>query len=335
MNILIRIIIYLLFSPIFVKILPSYTTDSYQIKMVGSSTVYPFAIIMSGLFEKVNDVLPTIESNGSGGGFKLFCEGVGDSYPDIANSSRPIKSQELKDCEKNGVSPPLEIIIGYDAITLIHNKNLTTFNLTTQEIFLALAEFIPDSNNNLVKNPYKLWSDINKNLPKIPIKVLGPPSSSGTKDSFLELAFKKGCNSLNIKDENICTSIRQDGAWIISGEDDHLIITKVENSSDLIGILGYNFYIENKEKLQAISINSISATEDNILSNKYNLSRPLYMYFKTEHILLEPTLLKFLNFILTNNILGFNGYLAEKGLIPITDKEKATTLTNISNIQIK
>jgi phosphate transport system substrate-binding protein len=303
--------------------------------MVGSSTVYPFAIIMSGLFEKVNDVLPTIESNGSGGGFKLFCEGVGDSYPDIANSSRPIKSQELKDCEKNGVSPPLEIIIGYDAITLIHNKNLTTFNLTTQEIFLALAEFIPDSNNNLIKNPYKLWSDINKNLPKIPIKVLGPPSSSGTKDSFLELAFKKGCNSLNIKDENICTSIRQDGAWIISGEDDHLIITKVENSSDLIGILGYNFYIENKEKLQAISINSISATEDNILSNKYNLSRPLYMYFKTEHILLEPTLLKFLNFILTNNILGFNGYLAEKGLIPITDKEKATTLTNISNIQIK
>jgi phosphate transport system substrate-binding protein len=303
--------------------------------MVGSSTVYPFAIIMSGLFEKINVVLPTIESNGSGGGFKLFCEGVGDSYPDIANSSRTIKSQELKDCEKNGVSPPLEVIIGYDAITLIHNKNLTTFNLTTQEIFLALAEFIPDINNNLIKNPYKLWSDINKNLPKIPIKVLGPPSSSGTKDSFLELAFKKGCNSLHIKDENICTSIRQDGAWIISGEDDHLIITKVSNSSDLIGILGYNFYIENKDKLQAISINSITATEENILSNKYTLSRPLYMYFKTEHILLEPTLLKFLNFILANNILGFNGYLAEKGLIPITEKEKSTTLTSISNIQIK
>jgi phosphate transport system substrate-binding protein len=303
--------------------------------MVGSSTVYPFAIIMSGLFEKINVVLPTIESNGSGGGFKLFCEGVGDSYPDIANSSRQIKSQELKDCEKNGVSPPLEVIIGYDAITLIHNKNLTTFNLTTQEIFLALAEFIPDINNNLIKNPYKLWSDINKNLPKIPIKVLGPPSSSGTKDSFLELAFKKGCNSLHIKDENICTSIRQDGAWIISGEDDHLIITKVSNSSDLIGILGYNFYIENKDKLQAISINSITATEENILSNKYTLSRPLYMYFKTEHILLEPTLLKFLNFILANNILGFNGYLAEKGLIPITEKEKSTTLTSISNIQIK
>jgi phosphate transport system substrate-binding protein len=290
---------------------------------------------MSGLFEKINVVLPTIESNGSGGGFKLFCEGVGDSYPDIANSSRQIKSQELKDCEKNGVSPPLEVIIGYDAITLIHNKNLTTFNLTTQEIFLALAEFIPDINNNLIKNPYKLWSDINKNLPKIPIKVLGPPSSSGTKDSFLELAFKKGCNSLHIKDENICTSIRQDGAWIISGEDDHLIITKVSNSSDLIGILGYNFYIENKDKLQAISINSITATEENILSNKYTLSRPLYMYFKTEHILLEPTLLKFLNFILANNILGFNGYLAEKGLIPITEKEKSTTLTSISNIQIK
>lgn len=300
-------------------------TSRNYISIVGSSTLYPFATLVAEHFGKTSDFrTPKIEATGTGGGFKLFCAGIGAAYPDISNASRPIKDSEREDCKANGIHDISEIKIGYDGIVLAQQKNRPTLNLTNAQIFLALAKQIPDPQNpkNLIDNPYQRWSDIDPSLPTSAIKVLGPPPSSGTRDAFVELTMDKGCQSftsLNTYDSNthkaICQGIREDGAFVEVGENDNLIVNKLAENPDLIGILGYAFLEENSDKIQAAHINHTPPSIENIKNGSYPLARPLYFYVKNIHIGVISGLKEYVNAFLSPNALGEYGYLSAAGLI--------------------
>ena len=247
------------------------------IKIVGSSTVYPFATVVAERFGKSTKFnTPVIESTGSGGGLKLFCKGIGVEHPDITNASRRIKQKEIDNCAKAGVTDIIEIKIGYDGIVVTNSKKGPKFELTKQQIFLALAPMIPNPNGSevLIKNPHKTWYDVDPSLPKINIEVLGPPPSSGTRDAFAELAMEGGCKTFTwlkeIKDQDkdrykgICRSVREDGPYIEVGENDNLIVAKLNANPNALGVFGYSFLDQNSDSIQGSAI-------DNVLSESLKL----------------------------------------------------------------
>ncbi|NTV15778.1 MAG: PstS family phosphate ABC transporter substrate-binding protein [Desulfobulbaceae bacterium] len=306
-----------------------------QISIVGSSTVYPFATVVAEQFGRATKFkTPAIESTGSGGGIKLFCGGVGVQYPDIANSSRRIKESEVKICADNGVKEIIEVKIGYDGIVLANSKKAPLLKLTRKDIFLALAKQVPDAKggDKLVANPYKTWRDVNPALPATAIEVLGPPPTSGTRDAFVELAMEEGANTFGwIKDlkksdekgyKRICQSIREDGPYVEAGENDNLIVQKLEVNPKAVGIFGFSFLEQNGDKLQGSQIDGVAPAFEVIAAGKYPVARPLYFYVKKAHVGMISGIKEFLNEFTSEKAWGEDGYLSDKGLIPMPKLER-------------
>ena len=304
-----------------------------QIRIVGSSTVYPFATVVAeelgrgGKFKT-----PIVESTGTGGGLKLFCAGSGEDTPDVANASRRIKASEVEQCTKAGVQPITEIKIGYAGIVRAHSKKATGVNLTRRQLFLALAKDVPGAGGKLVPNPHKTWKDVDAALPARKIEVLGPPPTSGTRDAFNELAIEAGCKTFpelaaleasdNARFKKTCLSIREDGAYVEAGENDNLIVQKLVANPNAVGVFGYSFLSQNKDTIDSEQVDGVAPEFDNILSGKYPLSRPLYIYVKDAHATSVPGLKEFVNEFASEKAVGEFGYLVDKGLIPAPKAER-------------
>lgn len=293
-----------------------------QIRIVGSSTVYPFTTSVAEQFVRNNPGLkaPIVESTGTGGGMKLFCAGVGAQHPDIENASRRIKKSEFEDCQKNGVTQVLEVPIGIDGLALIEGKANTQFSLTLADVYKALAA-TPFGKPNTAKT----WKDVNPSLPAVEIRAYGPPPTSGTRDAFVELIMDKGCNTdpamKALKDSDadkhkeICTKVREDGAFIEGGENDNLLVQKVAANPGSIGIMGYSFLDENADKVRGIPLNGVMPTTATIASYEYPGSRPLYIYVKGDHLTAIPGIREFVAEFAKGWVPG--GYLSRRGLIPL------------------
>ena len=304
-----------------------------QISIVGSSTVYPFTTVVAETFGKRTQFkTPVVESTGSGGGLKLFCAGVGPKHPDITNASRAIKKTELAMCIKNGVTDITEVKIGNDGIAIANSKKGPLFNLTKKDLFLALAKNIPDRNGNLIPNPYTTWKQIRSDLPDYDIEVLGPPPTSGTRDAFVEIPMEGGAKkfaslaALRKTDKKafkaVAHTIREDGVYIESGENDNLIVQKLDKNPQALGIFGYSFLEENSSKVQGSKINGVVPTFETIADGTYSVSRALYFYVKNQHIGAIPGISAFLDEFVSDNAIGENGYLADRGLVPLPKGEK-------------
>ncbi|TXH31859.1 MAG: PstS family phosphate ABC transporter substrate-binding protein [Rhodospirillaceae bacterium] len=302
-----------------------------QLHIVGSSTVFPFATAVAEQFGKAGSFkTPVVESTGSGGGIKLFCAGVGDDTPDIANASRKIKDSEIETCKKNGVTAITEVTIGYDGIVLANSKQGPALKLTVQDVWKALAKQVP-VDGKLVDNPYKTWQDVNKDLPAEKIEVLGPPTTSGTRDAFVELVMDEGCkDSPEIKAISdakartaACGALREDGGYIDAGENDNLIVQKLESNPAALGIFGYSYLEQNADKLQGSLMDGVAPTFENIVSGKYEVSRPLFFYVKNQHADKVPGLREYIAEFVSDKATGQEGYAIDKGLIPLPeDKHK-------------
>lgn len=321
-----------------------------QIRIVGSSTVYPFTTAVAEQFGKTGGKTPVVESTGTGGGFKLFCAGVGPDHPDVSNASRAIKKGEFEDCQKNGVTEIVELKVGIDGLVLANSKGGPDLNLTQEQVFRALAKEIPGADGKLVANSNKTWKDVDASLPDEKIEVLGPPPTSGTRDSFLELVMEVGALKIPaikaIKDEDkknntknfdkVWKSIREDGAYIDAGENDNLIVQKLEANPKAVGIFGYSFLEENTAKIKGAKIAGVGPDYDTISSGKYPVARPLFIYVKKQHVAVIPGLKEFVAEYVSVKAIGEDGYLAKKGLValPKADAEAAakagTEMTVIS-----
>jgi phosphate transport system substrate-binding protein len=315
------------------------------ISVVGSSTVYPFSTVVAERFGKSTKFsTPKVESTGSGGGLKLFCSGVGSATPDITNASRAIKSSEIKLCAKNGIKDIIEVTVGYDGIVLANTTAAKQISLSRREIFLALAKNIPnpDGSETLVDNPYKTWNEINPTLPTTKIEVLGPPPTSGTRDAFAELALEGGCKTFPFikaikkqdkkKYKAICHGVREDGAYVEAGENDNLIVQKLVANPSALGVFGYSFLEQNSDKVQGSIIDGQLPTFDAIAEGEYPVSRSLFFYVKKAHIGVIPGIEEYLAEFTSEKAMGEYGYLAEKGMIPMTDEERANVLNTVKNL---
>ena len=303
-----------------------------QIRIVGSSTVFPFAAVVAEEFGKTTDnKTPVVESTGSGGGLKLFCAGVGVDYPDITNASRRIKLSEVDRCAENGVTDITEVKFGFDGIVLANSKAIEPFSITLQQLFLALAKDVP-SDGGMVANPNQTWADVDASLPAVKIEVLGPPPTSGTRDAFVELAMEGGCKTfpdieaLKKQDKKaykvLCHSIREDGAFVEAGENDNLIVQKLKANPSALGIFGYSFLDQNRDKVQGSTINGIAPDFDTIADGSYPVSRSMYFYVKKAHVGVIPGIEEYIATFTDEDAWGPYGYLADKGLIPLPDADR-------------
>jgi phosphate transport system substrate-binding protein len=291
-----------------------------QMRAVGSSTVYPFAKIVAERISRANPRLgtPIIESTGTGAGMKLFCAGVGERFPDVENASRRMKASEAKQCAANGVTAITEIQVGLDGVTFATAKNSPLRNVSQRDIYLALAK-TPFGKPNRAKT----WKDVNGSLPAIPIRVYGPPPTSGTRDALAELILTPPCEAnasmaaLKKSDENkvkaICTGVREDGAYIQAGENDNLIVQKIEANAGTIGIFGFSYLEENMDKLKGIPVNGVTPTYDSISAFKYPGARPLYIYIKNAHAGAIPAVRAYAAEFTKESAFGPNGYLRRDG----------------------
>jgi phosphate transport system substrate-binding protein len=302
------------------------------ISIVGSSTVYPFATTVAERFGRSSsNPTPKIESTGSGGGMKLFCAGVGTQHPDVTNASRRMKKSEFAQCQENGVKDITEVVIGYDGIVFANSSKGKHMDVTLRDLFLALAKEVPDpkGGEKLVANPYKTWKEVNPALPNTKIEVLGPPPTSGTRDAFNELAIEGGCKTFPwlkaIKGEDkskykaICRSIREDGAYVEAGENDNLIVQKLEKNPNAFGVFGFSFLDQNRGKVQGAKVGGVAPTFDSIASGDYPVSRSLYFYVKKAHVGVVPGIEGYVKEFTSEKAWGGEGYLAEKGMIPLAD----------------
>lgn len=312
--------------------------------IVGSSTVYPFATVVAERFGRGSEFkTPKVESTGSGGGLKLFCDGIGVDYPDVANSSRAIKQSEIDACAGNGVDEIIEVKIGYDGIVIANAVTSQTISLTRKDIFLALAKEVPgDVEGELIENPYLTWNDVNAALPDLKIEVLGPPPTSGTRDAFVELAMEGGCKAIpwvsELKNSDgdrfkaVCHTIREDGAFIEAGENDNLIVQKLEANPSAFGIFGFSFLDQNGEKVKGAAVDGTVPTFDAIADGDYPVSRPLYFYVKKAHVDVIPGLRGYLREFTSARAWGDEGYLTDRGLIPMPLEERSAMATAVMQL---
>ena len=347
------------------------------ISIVGSSTVFPFATVVAERFGKSTDFKsPKIESTGSGGGLKLFCNGVGVGTPDITNASRRIKKSEVEKCAKNGVTEITEVLIGFDGIVLANSKASSQYKLSRKDIYLALAKWVPGKDGKLVENPYKTWQAVNADLPAIKIEVLGPPPSSGTRDAFVELALGGGAQEIEDlktlrglkadqkaeiealiakigvpagvwegivakkgdkakgKDvfKQIAYGVREDGAYIEAGENDNLIVNKLTANPNALGIFGYSFLEQNSDKVQGSIVDGVEPEFEAIAAGEYKVSRPLYFYVKKAHIGTIPGMQEYVNFFVSEDATGEEGYLVDKGLIPLSGSDRKDVVSGAKSL---
>ena len=307
-----------------------------QIRIVGSSTVYPFTTAVAEQFGKASGMkTPVVESTGTGGGMKLFCAGVGEDTPDFTNASRTIKKSEFDDCVKNGVTEVVEIKVGFDGLSVAQSKDAPEVTLTKQQLFQALAKNVPDKDGKLIANPNKNWSDIDPSLPNVKIEVLGPPPTSGTRDSFAELVMEAGAlkypslADLKKSDakafEAVWKSIREDGAYVEAGENDNLIVQKLQANPTAFGIFGYSFVEQNGNAIKDIAIDGVKATYETIADGSYKVSRPLFIYVKKQHVGQIPGMKEFIAEYVSEKALGEDGYLSEKGLVTLPGEQAEKT----------
>ncbi|MDJ0740879.1 MAG: substrate-binding domain-containing protein [Gammaproteobacteria bacterium] len=312
--------------------------DRRHILVVGSSTTYPIIAAAAERIARDHGMLtPVIESTGTGGGIKLFCGGQGLDMPDIAMASRPMKDSERDACKRNKVFDVREIRIGYDGIVLASGKHAPPFHLSQHNLYLALAREVPaaDDANRLIANPYRNWRDIDPALPDLPIRILGPPPTSGTRDMLVERVLQPICATVpvlqSIRDAapeqftERCHALREDGAFVDSGENDARLVRKLLTDGDALAILGYNFLDRNPDRLRAATIDGIAPTFDSIESGEYPLTRPLYLYVKPQHRRLVGGLDLFISRLVSADISGPDGFLADRGLIPLSAAERAAS----------
>jgi phosphate transport system substrate-binding protein len=313
-------------------VLASSASAREQIRIVGSSTVFPFSTAVAEQFGKTTPhPTPVVESTGSGGGLKLFCSGVGLRTPDIANSSRRIKVSEVESCAGNGVTDIVEVKIGFDGIVVANSRKAPVYRLTKEQIFRALAKQVPVE-GKLVKNPYQKWSEIDPALPAVKIEVLGPPPTSGTRDAFVELAMEGGAveipmlAELKSRDKDAfkqaAHAIREDGAYVEAGENDNLIVQKLEANPNALGIFGFSFLDQNADRVQGSLVDGVEPTFENIADGSYGVSRSLYFYVKKAHVGVVPGIEEFVAEFTSDRASGEDGYLADKGLIPLPGAER-------------
>ena len=296
------------------------TTVSYareQISIVGSSTVYPFSTVVAERFGEQGFKTPVVESTGTGGGMKLFCKGIGTQTPDITNASRPIKDKEKELCFKNGVTEIDQVIVGLDGIAFVQNGNAKKINFTKEQLWEAMAE---------KGSQPKKWSDIDPSLPNYEISIMVPPPTSGTRDAWNELVMSKGCPS-EIKKANSkdCHLLREDGAIVEAGENDTLIVQKLQAENEKFGIFGFSYYVSNKDKTIAHQINGVDISLKGIQDGSYPISRPLFFYVKKQHLGVIPGIDEFVKSFTAKKAIGPRGYLTDLGLIPLANPQEAIT----------
>ena len=317
-----------------------------QIAIVGSSTVYPFAAVVAERFGNTTQFkTPKIEATGSGGGLKLFCAGVGPRTPDSANASRRIKPGETALCAENGVRAITEAKIGYDGIVLAHAKSAAPMRLALRDIYLALARAVPDPSGAqaFVTNPHVTWKEVNPALPAQRIAVLGPPPTSGTRDAFAELALEGGCRTfpwiraLRERDEkqyrSRCHSVREDGHYIEAGENDNLIVQKLAANPSSLGVFGFSFLDQNSDKVRGAVIDGVGPEFEAIADGSYPVARALYFYVKNAHLDAIPGIRDYVAEFMDARASGADGYLADKGMVPMSEQERAALIPAITSFR--
>ncbi len=314
-----------------------------QIRIVGSSTVYPFSSSVAEEFGVISkNPTPVVESTGSGGGMKLFCKGNGLDTPDITNASRRMKTKEFKLCEKNGVTDITEAVIGFDGIAIAQNKKNKPLEFSKMHLLLAVAEEVPSKDGkSLIKNPYKKWNEIDVSLPAREIIIYGPPTSSGTRDAFEDMIMKGQTKKMEVytslynkdkvknKGYKKYHKVRQDGVYVPSGENDNLIVQKLSKNPAAIGIFGYSFLIQNDDKVAAAKINGIVPTPETISSGQYPISRSLFFYIKNSHRKDVPAMDKYVGLFMKEEMIGPDGILSEIGLIALPDERRTAIRTRV------
>ncbi|MDP9424340.1 MAG: substrate-binding domain-containing protein [Pseudomonadota bacterium] len=309
-----------------------------QLKIVGSSTVYPFTTAVAEEFQRANPgVSVIVESTGTGAGMKLFCTGVGGNFPDLTNASRRIKPSEVEDCNKNGVNQIIEFPVGIDGLTIIESVNSTPMKLTLRDLYAALAA------NPFGKGPNtaQTWKDVNPALPAIKIRVIGPPPTSGTRDSLNELFIQKGCetdpamkalkDSDSDKHKDLCTKLREDGVFVEGGENDNLLVQKVSNDPTALGVLGYSFLEENADKVRAVELNGVMPNGSTITDLSYPGARNIYIYAKGEHLQAKPAIKEFI--AAYAKATGKGGMLERRGLVPFGETEAKAAAAQASALK--
>ncbi len=315
-----------------------------QIRIVGSSTVFPYTQAVAEEFTNQGGVAPVVESTGTGGGMQIFCGGVGEDHPDITGASRAMKKSEYDLCTTNGVTDITEALIGYDGLAIaVSRSNEFDWNLSLQQVYLALAAKVP-VDGALVDNPYKMWSEIDAALPATAIVAYGPPPTSGTRDAFVELAMHVGCATTEFAAtlkadeaaydkfiEEDCSRMRQDGPFVEAGENDNLIVQRLEADANAVGIFGYSFLYENLDKLKGVKIDTVEPSLETIASFDYPIARPLYFYVKNAHRGVIPGLVEFIETYASQDAMGAGGYLSERGLVVLGDAELAAVQTGLKD----
>jgi phosphate transport system substrate-binding protein len=311
---------------------PAFAQSRDQIRIVGSSTVFPYTQAVSEQFAAMTGgTAPVVESTGTGGGMQIFCEGIGADFPDITGASRAMTQSEYDLCIANGVDSVTEVLIGYDGLSIAQSQQGQEMSLTKAQIFQALAAQV-EVDGAIVDNPYMNWSDIDASLPATPITVFGPPPTSGTRDAFVELVMLEGCEAFPAiaaleEDamEETCSRMRQDGPFIEAGENDNLIVQRLNADANSLGIFGYSFLFENSDTLRAVAVEGVLPSPETIADGSYGVSRPLYFYVKNAHKGVIPGLEEFVTEYVSEESFGEGGYLSERGLIPLPVEDRDAT----------
>lgn len=313
-----------------------------EIRIVGSSTVFPFtSTVVERFSQSTNFPAPIIESTGTGGGMQLFCSGVGEATPDFTGASRAMRESEFATCQENGVGDITEMMIGYDGIVLANSRQSPEMSLTKDQIFSALAAEV-EVDGEIVANPYIMWSDIDASLPQQEILVLGPPPTSGTRDAFVELVMEAACGNfpaiaaLEDTDEDrfdaVCATLREDGLFVEAGENDNLIVQRLQSTPEAIGIFGFSFLEENSDVIQGATVNGVAPNFDSIASGDYGVSRSMFVYIKGQHVGVIPGMREFIAEYISDRALGDEGYLVDVGLIPLSADERAEMRSEVANL---
>ena len=297
------------------------------IRVVGSPEVLPYVQRVAQNFTLVSEfAAPTLEVTGTGSGFKLFCGGIGFEYPDINAASRRITDSEFAMCRANGVELITEIAVGLEGIVVANAKAAKQYNFTTSQLFQAVAAEVAN-HGQIVKNTSFVWQEIDSSLPKVEIKLMGPPPASGTYDAFLELIMEAGCRDFSkiadltqARRFEVCRNVRKDDAFLMGIKNDGLMVKWLQEHPDAFGILPFLLWQENDDIIAANPINGVSPTAENISNGRYALARPIYLYVKTKHVDAVQGLQKFLYEFTSEHAIGPDGYLAQKGFIPLDDQ---------------
>ena len=307
-----------------------------QIRIVGSSTVFPFTQAVVEEFANMGNAAPVLESTGTGGGMRIFCGGVGVDHPDITGASRAMTQGEYETCVANGVDNITEVLIGYDGLAIAISQDGADLDLTKAQIFQALAAEV-EVDGEIVANPYTNWNEIDPSFPDMAINVFGPPPTSGTRDAFVELVMEEGCEAFPAiaaleedRMEEVCQRMRTDGPFIEAGENDNLIVQRLQADSSTVGIFGYSFLYENQDTLKAVAVEGVEPSEATIADASYGVSRPLFFYIKNAHRGVIPGLQEFGEEYVSEASFGPGGYLSERGLISLNDADRETTRQTVA-----